>query len=842
MLRARSETPPPVDDILYGPDSLVWDWQDGDLGDEQREHAPTSAPDVERVDQDMWWPWPNRKTCLMDVMGAFPRALFSESELTAARWLAGRMGSIHLPSIRKIKLTREAVLRVAGVNPRLFKGKCGHLYAVNDLSTIIAHDFANPLVREQVSTYAEDSGNRLDHPGEARTKEATLDTLHTQWKAALRGAPSSVDKLATETGTKDKYLQHFVDILQSKLSMRCEEQMESSTTSAMKTRELEGKIERLRAEWPDNVFNPFLQLPELDMHCDSPVEILHVVLLGVVKYFWRDACSRQTHEGKRILKTRLSSVNVDGLGISPLRGHTLVYYAGSLVGRDFRGVLQVAPAVLRGLIPDAAYEAWLSLARMAPLIFQPDIQDLARYKTQLSEAITDFLAATALWTTQWFNKPKFHLFVHLLQHILRFGPASIYATEVFESYNYVIRLRSINSNKRAPSLDIAHSCSHLHVVRHLISGGYVTCDTSGKMISPRQAGDGVLALLDDKEVLDFMCMRDIARSPGSSAGQCTPITAKTNDGPTALRPREDTMTAASGVPISLLPSTVSVSQSVILQNTDLAKCGSVVAIQRKENLTERLPNGVPEIASVDEIIADPDTHMLVGALVTKCVVGPQKLPYQMPLCRLVEDSPEASSERFFVTISELLACLNTYHDCQAHACAISRTRTVIQERERTSEFDEEIVHACCPEDRILNMAQLCSAEVLSPFRERVPRYPGRTISDVIPDAMRIREQLRQEAERKKQDAQNKKARQSRKNATPVASSTPMIGQPGLTEHSGTPLVDSTPWGKDPPPLEAEGDISPQHVIGHPCHPPPVPASQSTPPVFSRTTSPSRYTC
>ncbi|KAJ7697713.1 hypothetical protein B0H17DRAFT_831191, partial [Mycena rosella] len=91
----------------------------------------------------------------------------------------------------------------------------------------------------------------------------------------------------------------------------------------------------------------------------------------------------------------------------------------------------------------------------------------------LNHAVSDFLSATALWNTQWFNKPKFHLFVHLVEHIRRFGPLILYATESFESFNLVIRLRSIHSTKHAPSLDIATAFSHLHAVRHLVSGGYV---------------------------------------------------------------------------------------------------------------------------------------------------------------------------------------------------------------------------------------------------------------------------------------------------------------------------------------------------------------------------------
>ena len=125
--------------------------------------------------------------------------------------------------------------------------------------------------------------------------------------------------------------------------------------------------------------------PDFDPHAHSPVEILHVMLLGVVKYFWHDACSRASNDQKALLKARLSSVTVDGLGISPLCGHTLVHHAKSLVGRDFHVIIQLAPAVLYGIIPDPAYEAWLALARLAPLVFKNEIKDLQTYKVQSTD-------------------------------------------------------------------------------------------------------------------------------------------------------------------------------------------------------------------------------------------------------------------------------------------------------------------------------------------------------------------------------------------------------------------------------------------------------------------------
>lgn len=76
-------------------------------------------------------------------------------------------------------------------------------------------------------------------------------------------------------------------------------------------------------------------LAGLDPHQDTPVEILYIVLLGFVKYLWRDMIQNQINnkdDQKKLLTTHLSSLDVAGLGISPLAGQTLVQYSGSLTG------------------------------------------------------------------------------------------------------------------------------------------------------------------------------------------------------------------------------------------------------------------------------------------------------------------------------------------------------------------------------------------------------------------------------------------------------------------------------------------------------------------------------
>ncbi|KAJ7303117.1 hypothetical protein DFH08DRAFT_825969 [Mycena albidolilacea] len=107
--------------------------------------------------------------------------------------------------------------------------------------------------------------------------------------------------------------------------------------------------------------SPVWRIKGLDPHQDTPVEILHVVLLGFVKYLWRDLVQLQLNkkdEKKELLATRLSSLDVSGLG------------------RDCRAILQVAPFVIYDLVSDDCFKTWQALSKIVPLIWQPEIDDI----------------------------------------------------------------------------------------------------------------------------------------------------------------------------------------------------------------------------------------------------------------------------------------------------------------------------------------------------------------------------------------------------------------------------------------------------------------------------------
>jgi hypothetical protein len=124
----------------------------------------------------------------------------------------------------------------------------------------------------------------------------------------------------------------------------------------------------------------------IDPHADTPVEILHVVLLGVVKYFWCDAMKRLSDPQKETVKTRLQGVDVHGLDpeLTCVPGHTLLQYAGSLVGQDFRIIAQLGIFILYDLLPLRILNAWAALGDLIPLAWTPMIQDINQHVVCLS--------------------------------------------------------------------------------------------------------------------------------------------------------------------------------------------------------------------------------------------------------------------------------------------------------------------------------------------------------------------------------------------------------------------------------------------------------------------------
>lgn len=109
------------------------------------------------------------------------------------------------------------------------------------------------------------------------------------------------------------------------------------------------------------------------------------------------------------------------------------------------------------------------------------------------------------------TKPKFHFLVHLPAYIRRFGPAIVFSTERYESFNHVFRLSCIYSNRQAPSRDTCRIFSGQDTVKHIATGGYWYDSTFKKWVC---AGQNVLCYLDEHpEQVRLLGLPNSSQSP-----------------------------------------------------------------------------------------------------------------------------------------------------------------------------------------------------------------------------------------------------------------------------------------------------------------------------------------
>jgi thymidine kinase len=224
-----------------------------------------------------------------------------------------------------------------------------------------------------------------------------------------------------------------------------------------------------------------------DVCMDTPVELLHVYLLCIVKYLTRDFMSKIKAGQTNRLVVRYHSFNTNGLNILSLKASYMTKHFANFVGKEFKVVPQAAPFVFFDDMDDGERALWISLCKLSPLIFATRIEDMNNYIQELEAHIQKFLLLLAGTTAHWVNKPKVHLLLHLLESIRCFGPGSLFATKKFESYNSILRKASIHSNRWSPGRDIAVTFANFRNIFHLLLGGYYKDNKTGKHVQAATA-------------------------------------------------------------------------------------------------------------------------------------------------------------------------------------------------------------------------------------------------------------------------------------------------------------------------------------------------------------------
>ncbi|KAI9103972.1 hypothetical protein DFS34DRAFT_682949 [Phlyctochytrium arcticum] len=286
---------------------------------------------------------------------------------------------------------------------------------------------------------AEELGQFLA-PGEPRNWAETQAEVFDQLDLACSfGNKTRLKKQQTMTGVKCQLSARTMEKL-----TKCAKNHSVDATRAF--RETLGPAKAL--------VNLLFRLTSFDGHRDCPLEALHTVLLGVIKWLSRASLALLSKDQKQELCLRVDALNWQGF-TRPFRGKEIVINGGSLLGKDFRRIIQIGPFMYDGILPQSWIKAWCCMADVLLLVYLRRIPNLEAYVVDLQRAITALFAAVCDIDHKIFSRRKYHALVHLTEDVRRFGPAVLFATEKFESFNPIVRVQLAHTNRHAPSKDVS---------------------------------------------------------------------------------------------------------------------------------------------------------------------------------------------------------------------------------------------------------------------------------------------------------------------------------------------------------------------------------------------------
>ncbi|KAF8837376.1 hypothetical protein BDN67DRAFT_1028788 [Paxillus ammoniavirescens] len=240
--------------------------------------------------------------------------------------------------------------------------------------------------------------------GNLCTPEGTINEIKSQFaNAKLSGATEKVKSSLSTTRVRDSL---SLGILTMLVEMGKKLRKRDAGVPAMKESEVGAALEKeledlLNGKSLDDVINPLLGMKNMNIHLDTPTEILHTILIGVVKYFWGQTVYLiEKAKFLDIFQSRLDSIDHDALNALSLNLEYICRYKGRLIGKHFKSLAQVMPFVIHDLVPQTVMDGWMTLGELVVLLWHTKIDDVEVYLVctlrTLNNSLIDLLGAAHL--------------------------------------------------------------------------------------------------------------------------------------------------------------------------------------------------------------------------------------------------------------------------------------------------------------------------------------------------------------------------------------------------------------------------------------------------------------
>ncbi|KAH9971060.1 hypothetical protein BJV74DRAFT_799157 [Russula compacta] len=413
------------------------------------------------------------------------------------------------------------------------------------------------------------------------------------------------------------------------------------------------------------ILNLLIDMDGVDIHKDTLTEILHTILLGIVKYYWGQTMwILEKAKQLEIFQAWLNSVVTDGLNVPKLQADYMCQYKGGLIGKHFKTISQVMAFAVYDIVLKEVLEAWLIIRQLTVLLWHMEIKDIESYmaslgvcyvvgsisqvnlQKELDLCINDFLNITSL----------------------------LFSTECYEAYNAVFHAASV---------------FRIDCVKHIVTGGW-WLDIQMKQWT--RASQKVLA--------------HILEHPKHASMVGLPMKQPYSPGVTLEHLRAtrinnllwDSLRACKVISKPAAFNSFECRCAVIASSGEVLKCGGNAIIRVEGGDFLPLSFGIIHEITVARSKMQPIQDL--AYITVQCFdLAAMKHP--------LLDMPSVSLSQRYVVIhpQDIISAVDLQHDCHRGACSATGTQAVYEEREITS-LSRTVVTHTDSEHYIVNIASL----------------------------------------------------------------------------------------------------------------------------------------
>ncbi|KAG1833933.1 hypothetical protein EV424DRAFT_1468957 [Suillus variegatus] len=220
-------------------------------------------------------------------------------------------------------------------------------------------------------------------PEKLRTPAGTAEEIYAQFSSALAlGATEKIKKSVASSGMKDTITGY---ILETVVELGKKLRKQGAGIQAKPEAEVKAILEKqledlLRGSALNDAINLLLGMEGFNVHQDTPTEILHTVLLGVIKYFWgQSVYLLKKAKLLDIFQMCLDSIEKAGLNAPCLNAEYICHYKGGLIEKHFKSLAQVMPFLIQDLLPRTVLDGWTCIGELVVYVWHTEIDDIEIY-------------------------------------------------------------------------------------------------------------------------------------------------------------------------------------------------------------------------------------------------------------------------------------------------------------------------------------------------------------------------------------------------------------------------------------------------------------------------------